>query len=149
MFNLSPAARKITAALGAAALALGAMTATALPARANGDDLARVLIGTAAIVAIGSALNNANRGYGPDVSRERPWEPAHGWHHDRRGGWHQPQPRPRWTPPPPPPPQTCAVWINGQRYVRSSRDCRGGPEYRPPHPHDPRYGWQAPYHPSR
>lgn len=159
MFSLTPATRKITMALGAAALALGAMTATALPARANGDDVARIIAGTAALVIIGSALNKAGaQGHhhpGPPVSRVQPVQPVQGWHNDRRhGAWHQPRPQPQPRPhhgwaPPAPPPGVCTVWINGQRYVRSSRDCAGAPHR--PHPHDWRHGGYrpAPYAPSR
>jgi len=151
MFSLTPALRKIGIALGAAALALGTMTATALPARANGDDVARVLAGTAALVVLGSALQSrpAYHQPGPPVSRVRPVHPAHGWQDDRRrGGWHHPYPRRGWAPPPPVPhPGVCAVWINGERYVRSSRDCTAAR----PLPHDPRHGWGAPgpWYPTR
>lgn len=146
MFNLTPATRKISTALAAAALALGAMTATALPARANSDDLAKILAGTAALVIIGSALNDRGRpGYyqpGPPVSLPRPVQPVQGWHNDRsHGGWHQPrppQPVPRHGWAPPPPPVSCTVWINGQQYIRRDRDCIA-PRHAP-RPYDPRRG---------
>lgn len=127
MFGFSLACRRITLAFGAAAIALGAITATALPARANGDDVARIIAGTAALVIIGSALRDANRGHAaPPVSRA--WQPDRnpGWHHDRRGGWHHPKPQPQhgWAPPPrhraP-----CTIWINGRLYVQDSRQCGG------------------------
>lgn len=155
MFNLTPATRKITTALGAAAIALGAMAATALPARANNDELARVLAGTAALVIIGSALKNQSHTHayhpGPPVSRVRPApppvQPTHGWNHGRpHGGWHQPKPlpapRPGWTPPPPQ--GVCTVWINGQRYTRHGRDCAVTAPPRP-QPHNPGQGWGRPY----
>lgn len=141
MFGFSLAARRITTALGAAALALGAITATALPARANGDDIAKVLAGTAALVIIGSALNaNKHPRQAPPVTQA--WHPDRypGWHHDRRdrpdgrGGWHHPKPQPRhgWAPPPRAQ-EPCVMWINGQRYIQDSRSC-GGRNPRPvPH----------------
>ena len=59
MFGFSLAARRITLAIGAAAIALGAITATALPARANGDDVAKVIAGVTALAIIGSAISNS------------------------------------------------------------------------------------------
>lgn len=156
MFSLTPATRKITMALGAAALALGAMTATALPARANGDDVAKIIAGTAALVIIGSALKAQGHAQhyqpGPPVSLPRPVHPVQGWHKDRQhGGWHQPrppQPTPHhgWAPQP----GGCRVWINGQQYIRRDRDCIA-PRHAP-HPYDPRRGgyWNGrDYAPSR
>lgn len=157
MFSLTPATRKITTALAAAALALGAMTATALPARADGNDLAKILAGTAALVIIGSALKNqGHAGHyqpGPPVSRP---QPVQGWHKDRQhGGWHQPRPQPvprhGWAPPPHG--ASCTVWINGEQYVRRDRDCvtqRHTPRPYDPRPYHGHGGYRpAPYQPSR
>ncbi|WP_323040083.1 hypothetical protein [Gemmobacter sp.] len=98
MHLLRPATRKIAAALGGAAIALGAITATALPARANSDDMMKVIAGVAAIAIIGSALNDKDDhrrgyGYGP-VMRPEPPRPQPGWHQPRpqHPGWHHPQP---------------------------------------------------------
>jgi hypothetical protein len=129
MITLRPALRRITATLGAAALALGAIAASSVPARANGDDLARVLAGTAALVIIGSAIKDANR-HGHPATRVQPVSPAHGWHGDRqRPGWHddrgwrrhdEPRYRDRRLDRAP---ASCIVWIDGQRYVQDSRKC--------------------------
>ncbi|MFN3937715.1 MAG: hypothetical protein ACK4KW_09065 [Gemmobacter sp.] len=54
--------RKIAATLAAAAVALGAMTASAVPARAMTDqDLARLLFGTAAVIVIGKAIKDQDK----------------------------------------------------------------------------------------
>jgi hypothetical protein len=137
MFGFSLAARRITLAIGAAAIALGTITATALPARANGDDVAKVIAGVTALAIIGSAINNSNRAHAtPPVSRAWQQGGNPGWHHDRRGGWHHPKPQPHrgWAPPPRQR-EACTVWINGRRYVQDSRRCGGG------HPRPVPYGY--------
>jgi hypothetical protein len=54
-------ARRLTMTLSALVLALAGMTAAAVPARANNDDLAKILLGATAVFIIGSAINNAGR----------------------------------------------------------------------------------------
>lgn len=127
MFAFSLAARRITMAMGAAAVALGTITATALPARAN-DDVARFIAGTAALVIIGSALRDGGRAHAsPPVTQGWHRDQPPSWHHDRRGGWHHPQPQPtrRWAPPPRER-SACTLWIDGRRYVQDSRRCGNG-----------------------
>ncbi|GGE22519.1 hypothetical protein SAMN05421774_10722 [Gemmobacter megaterium] len=131
-----PATRKIVSALGAAAIAMGAMTATALPARANSDDVMKVIAGVAAIAIIGSALNDSNRHRQPaPVMRPEPPRPHPGWRPapPPRHGWHHPQP-------PRPPvvqyrPHPCGPY-------GCARAGHGQP---------PRHGWKdpRPYRPSR
>lgn len=140
MLSLTPALRKITTTIGAAAIALGAIAATATPVRADPNDVAKVIAGAAAIAIIGSAINNANRPQpGPPVSRH-PVAPVHGWHH--------PGQRPGWAPPPHQ--RTCTLIIRGQRYLGRGAECIQGSQYRPqpparPHAHDYR-GRPHPHH---
>jgi hypothetical protein len=72
MTRTSPhAGRRFIATLAAAALALAGITATAAPARAQGDEFARILFGAAVLAIIGSAIANANQ--------PRPVPPAPVW----------------------------------------------------------------------
>lgn len=90
-----PATRKIATALGVAAIAMGAMTASALPARAEPDDMMKVIAGVAAIAIIGSALNDNDRHHRPaPVMRPEPPRPQPGWHKPRPQypGWHRHEP---------------------------------------------------------
>jgi hypothetical protein len=54
-------ARRFTAAVAAAAIALAGMTATAVPARAQNNDAAKILFGLTALAIIGAAIANANQ----------------------------------------------------------------------------------------
>lgn len=61
-FLKSPAVRRFTATVAAAATALALMTAAAVPARADSrsDDFAKALAAVAAVAIVGSALNDNN-----------------------------------------------------------------------------------------
>ena len=135
MTLLRPATRKIIGTLGAAAIAMGAITATALPARANSDDLMKVIAGVAAIAVIGSALSDKNRHRAPaPVMRPEPPRPHPGWQPPRRG-WHHPHVQPHRPPVVHHRPHSCGPY-----------GCaRPGPG------HPPRHGWMPPrpYQPSR
>lgn len=149
MTLLRPASRKILAALGAAAIAMGAMTATAVPARADSDDVMKVIAGVAAIAIIGSALNDNDRHrYPGPIMRPEPPRPQPGWHQPRpqHPGWHHPQP--------PRPP------VAHHRYDRHDAYCgrygcgRPGHDYGHGRRHDTDHGRghrsdRGPYHPSR
>lgn len=145
MTLLRPASRKIVAALGAAAIALGAMTATALPARADSDDMMKVIAGVAAIAIIGSALNDNDRHRHPaPIMRPEPPRPQPGWHQPRpqHPGWHHPQP-----PRPPVVQYRCGPYGCG----RPGHDYGHGHRHDTDHGHrhrSDRYG-RGPYHPSR
>jgi hypothetical protein len=54
-------ARRFTAAVAAAAIALAGLTATAVPARAQNNDAAKILFGLTALAIIGAAIANANQ----------------------------------------------------------------------------------------
>lgn len=118
----SPVARKWISALGALVIGLGAITASAAPARANGEDVAKVIAGVAALAIIGTAINKANKAEA---------RPGPGWHQQRPGkpGWHQPQP-PRQQ-------QNCVQAGRGGQIVcgRPVNNAHGRPHQ------PPRHGW--------
>jgi hypothetical protein len=122
--SIRPAARKITATLAAAALALGAITATAMPARANSEDVARVLAGIAALAIIGHAIKSG-QGHAAPVHGypQHPYPAGPGWNHGKPGG----HPAPQYRPPPPPPvrglPGVCAIRISGVHDDFYTRGC--------------------------
>ncbi len=140
MTILPAAARKIVTAHGAAA--------SAVPARADSDDMMKVIAGIAAIAIIGSALNDNDRHRPPrPVVRPQPPRPHPGWHQPVQPphpGWHHPTP-----PRPPvvyhprqPRPLPCAPYgcVNPDAGFRDR-----------PMPVEPHRGWhgRAPHHPSR
>ncbi|MGG7646214.1 hypothetical protein ACQ5SP_15485 [Rhodovulum sp. YNF3179] len=63
--------RQITLALAAGAVALAGLTATAAPARADGEDIAKALAGVATIFIIGKAIEQAK-----DDRRDKAKKPA-------------------------------------------------------------------------
>src|SRR6056297_2093875 len=78
--------RTLTAAGLALSLAIGAVGASATPARANNDDAVAIIGGLIALYAIGQAIQNNNR----NVTVQR------NYGHRPSGGWAQPgQHRPR------------------------------------------------------
>lgn len=86
-FLKTPAVRRFTATVAAAATALALMTAAAVPARAgqNGDDLAKALAAVAAIAIIGSAINDRNDNHRrPARVVEPPRRDVYDHHRDRR-----------------------------------------------------------------
>ena len=70
--------RQITLALTAGAFALAGLTATAAPARADGEDIAKALAGVATIFIIGKAIEQAN-----DDRRDKAQKPARQARYDR------------------------------------------------------------------
>lgn len=73
-------ARRFATTLAAAATALAAMTAAAVPARAGSDDIAKILAGVAAIAIIGTAINN-NKAKAAPPPQPHPYpypQPGHG-----------------------------------------------------------------------
>lgn len=66
MFRFAP--KKLFTALIAGSIAIAGMTAT--PARADSEDVAKVIVGIAALSIIAKALDNDDRGY---VHRTRPY----------------------------------------------------------------------------
>ncbi|MGB8813555.1 MAG: hypothetical protein WCC57_10245 [Paracoccaceae bacterium] len=97
-------AKRFVMTLAATAVAFGAMTAGATPARANdaSDDLAKLLAGIAAVVIIGKAIQDNRRH--DDVAPPTPNPPVD-WPrpHDKRGKWL---------------PQVCAFEVDGLRHDR-------------------------------
>lgn len=77
--------RRLTSAVTVAALALGLMTAAAVPARAN-DDTARVIGGLAAI-ALGAKIIHDNKERDKERERQSRWQDRddddRGWHRGR------------------------------------------------------------------
>ena len=84
--------RKIATGLSALALALAAMTAAAVPARASNDDFAKFVLGATALVIIGKAISDkdkrrhAAQPVSPPVYYHQPQRPPV-YHHP-----HQPRP---------------------------------------------------------
>lgn len=60
-FAKSPAARRFTATVAAAATALALMTAAAMPARADSNDAAKALALIATVAILGKALDDRNK----------------------------------------------------------------------------------------
>jgi len=80
--RLHTAARKIAATLAAGAIALGAITATSIPARANTDDIARLLAGIATLALLDQSRRNMQPAAGPVhhlQAKPQPQQP--GWGH--------------------------------------------------------------------
>ncbi|MDZ4135348.1 MAG: hypothetical protein U1D06_07095 [Paracoccaceae bacterium] len=67
----SPAVRRFTATVAAAATAFALMTAAAVPARANSDDVARALAAIAAIAIVGTVIKNNKKDQGTAQYREQ------------------------------------------------------------------------------
>lgn len=109
-------ARKLTSLGAALAIALAGMTAAAVPARAQNDDLAKILMGAAAVFIIGSAINNAGRAAPApaprhDVYRDtRREDRRHDDRHDRRARV-------------PTLPQACAISVSGNPAVYYGQRC--------------------------
>ena len=119
----TPLRRRFVGAVASAAIALAGMTATALPARADNNDLARALAAIAALAIIAKAIDN-NRDKGNDEPND--WD----------NGGHGPRPPPVYNPPRPHPvpvpqparnvlPRECAIELidRGRRAVWYSRPC--------------------------
>lgn len=70
-FAKSPAARRFTATVAAAATALALMTAAAVPARADSNDAAKALALIATVAIIGKALDDRNKRRDEPVSHPR------------------------------------------------------------------------------
>ncbi len=77
--------RTLTAAGLALSIAIGAVGASATPARANNDDAVAIIGGLLALYAIGQAINNSNGNV--TVTRN--------YGHRQHGDWAQPRHRPR------------------------------------------------------
>ncbi len=103
----SAPARRLVGALAALAVALAGMTATAMPARAQGDDLLRLFLGAATIAIIGGAIAGATQPPPPAYPTYPPYPP-------RPVG--PPVPPPPYHPPRPVPPP--AAWIPAHCEIR-------------------------------
>lgn len=140
MITIRPIARKLTTALGAIAIACGAMAASAQPARAN-NDAAKVLAGIAAIAIIGTALNSQSHASPRPVHANppRPVKP--------QPGWHQPVQPPRPHRPqaqaPMRPNQTC-VRTGGNVVCGQAVQQRRAQGHHQPRPQPQRPGWHNP-----
>lgn len=86
MFKTLP--RSITAAAAALAIALSGLTLSAVPARADTNDTARILAGIAALYAIGRAIDIHN-------DRQERANSANNWQHQPPRGHHGGPGRPR------------------------------------------------------
>lgn len=108
-------ARKLTTTISAVAIALAGMTAAAVPARANNDDIAKFLFGATTLFIIGSAIANGNRGHAqPQPQRPvvvHPPRPPHGHGH----GYGQNRP--------PVLPAACAISISGAGHSYYGERC--------------------------
>jgi hypothetical protein len=131
-------ARRLTATLAALALALAGMTATAMPARAQGDEFARILLGALTLAIIGSAIAGA--------SQPKPVRPPPVWGPPVWGPpvVHPPRPAPTtWLP------AHCAIDIGGRTFFGEVCLNRAGFAHRLPQScarqvHTPR-GWRIAY----
>lgn len=139
MTFLRPAARKLTSTLGAIALAFGAMTATAMPARAN-NDAAKVLAGIAAIAIIGTALNNKGHA--------APARPVHAGPQRPQPGWHQPARPPQVQAPRPHRPQAQTCVQTGRNVVCGQQIDQRRVQNHPQRPQPQRPGWQNQHRPQ-
>lgn len=117
----TPSGRRFVATLAAAALALAGMTAAATPARAQGDEFARILFGAVTLAIVGSVIANA--------TQQRPAPPAPPvWH--PRPPVHPPVVHPPVVQPRPPVqnwlPAHCEIRVGGRSYFGETCLMRAG-----------------------